>query len=92
MNTLPETCAESVTAGEAEETGCVRYKYDKDLADSMKPTLEYILVAMMLLSVPLIIASLKWRNWANLIIYYEGVRLVVEAMVPMNGWNMGSSI
>ena len=58
-------------------------EYNKDLLDPMVPTLRMLIKITIVLGVVLNLLIFKYRNLANLILYFETISSTIYTMVPM---------
>ena len=52
--------------------------------------MQSVLIVMMVISIPLNLIVFKKRKLAALLLYYEFARIVIEGLIPMDGWNIAT--
>ena len=66
---------------------CLKFDYDEELIDKLRPNLEVLIVTMTLISFPLNVAIFKWRCLANLILYFELTRWLAQGVLSVHTWD-----
>ena len=90
---IPEMCSSreknqnmQQNAEEA-QLDCLKFDYDEELIDKLRPNLEVLIVTMTLISFPLNVAIYKWRCLANLILYFELTRWLAQGVLSVHTWD-----
>ena len=83
---------QEIQASGNNDLDCLQYDYDEDMLKQIRPTLEVILPTSIILCLILDIATYRWRNLANVILYFECTMALAEGMIPVLSWNSVTSL
>ena len=91
LEEIPEKCddigSEKIMTNSDGKLECLQYNYNEKLVSDIRPSLEIIIMVMIVLSALLDIATYKWRYLAHSFLYLEVIFGLVSAMIPQTYYN-----